>query len=113
MNLALCLISYTFPELSDSDDTAAIARQANNDLGQTEPTSEEELEVVEPLVPREKRGRINTRPAIQMSASQKRPAQHTPGSTYKIPKKLNSQVWEKSVRPKELEDDEIFDELER
>jgi hypothetical protein len=48
-----------------------------------------------------------------MSASQKRPAQHTPGSTYKIPKKLNSQVWEKSVRPKELEDDEIFDELER
>ena len=49
MNLALCLISYTFPELSDSDDTAAIARQANNDLGQTEPTSEEELEVVETM----------------------------------------------------------------
>ena len=113
MELALCLISHTFPELSESNDTAALARQANNDLGQPEPTSKEELEVVEPLVPREKRGRINTRPAIQMSASQKRPAQHNTGSTYKTPKKLNSQVWEKSARPKELEDDEIFDELER
>ena len=65
MNLALCLISYTFPELSDSDDTAAIARQANNDLGQTEPTSEEELEVVEPLVPREKRGRMKRQAMIE------------------------------------------------
>ena len=76
MELALCLISHTFPELSDSNDAVALARQAHDDLGQPESTSEEELEVVEPLVPREKRGRINTRPAIQMSASQKRPAQH-------------------------------------
>ena len=108
-----CLIFHAYPDLSDPNDTATLARQANEDLGTPEPTSEEELEVVEPLVPREKRSRTNTRTAIQVSAPQKRPAPQSAGSTYKIPKKLNSQVWMKSLRPKELEDDEIFDELER
>ena len=37
----------------------------------------------------------------------------TASTPYKIPKKLNSQVWPKEVRPSELEDDEIFDELPR
>ena len=32
---------------------------------------------------------------------------------YKIPKKLNSQVWAKDIRPEELQDDDIFDELDR
>ena len=35
------------------------------------------------------------------------------GSQFKIPKKSNSAVWDKSVRPIELQDDEIFDELDR
>lgn len=82
-------------------------------MGQPEPTSEEELEAIEPLEPRQKRGRSNLRPDIQMSASQKRSATPSSSTPFKIPKKLNSQVWDKSVRPKELEDDEIFDELER
>lgn len=103
-----------YADLSDPNDTDMLARQANDDLGAPEPTSEEELEVVEPLVPREKRSRTNTRTAIQVSTQQKRTAPQSSGSgSFKIPKKLNSQVWERNVRPKELEDDEIFDELER
>ena len=112
MELALCLISHTFPELSDSNDTAAIARQANDDLGQPEPTSLEELEVVKPLVPREEK-KAGSTIDLQSKSQPHKNAQHSTGSTYKSPKKLNSQVWKKSVRPKELEDDEIFDELER
>ena len=49
-------------------------------------------------------------PASDKSRSPEARADNRP---YKIPKKSNSAVWAKNIRPEELQDDEIFDELER
>ena len=98
--------------MTEGDTTISLADQINKENANTrEPTSEEENAALSLLPPRSKRARIAV--ADSPSSVQSGTPSSTASTPYNIPKKLNSQVWAKEVRPTELEDDEIFDELER
>ena len=101
--------------MSKGDNTQELANQVNADLGSSEPTSGDEIEAMGTIPPRGKRQLVNNepRPATQAKRQRTTAPAEGPSTTFRIPKKLNSQVWPKQDRPAALTDDDIFDELER
>ena len=120
----------------EGETTAELAKAVTAEIGgggHVHPDSDEELQAAVPLPTRGKRTRETQRyevkfklesiknltfgknfqarqPPADPTRTPERPGVQPP---HKIPRKLNSQVWAKDIRPEELQDDDIFDELDR
>ena len=117
-HLEFSLVLFLNIGLDGLESTQQLASNVNEELrlgGYVEIDSDQEQEAMIAPPTRGKRTRPQateqTRHTSKGSTTTSTSREKPP--PYKIPKRSNSSVWGKELRPEELQDDEIFDELSR